>query len=241
MPDMNKILRKSKVIYDPFMDFVNDCTLKEFLSTFRSPFLVGQDLYQGDMMEKTIQEYNPTFRFVGGEIPAVDPTRTINRHIFYLNAPDIIINDTRYNIGRTSNNDIVVVDYSISKQHAIIVKRNNRFYVVDQGATNGTTLNGSKLKPEVEHSIRANDLIAFGRLGFVFMSPMRLFRICRVYSGLESTLDTEFLGILKYIRTPALEKIAAQINVQTEGLSKSDVVRAILRHLTPGQILERLF
>ena len=241
MPNMNKMIRKSKVIYDPFMAFVNQCTLKDFLSTFRNPFLVGQDLYQGDMMEKTIQEYNPTFRFVAGEAPIIDQNKTINRHIFFLNAPDIITNDTRYNIGRVSDRDIVIVDYSISKNHATIVKRHNRFYVIDQGATNGTSLNGVQLNPEIEYSIRANDLLAFGRLGFVFMSPMRLFRVCRVYSGLGSTLNSEFLSILRHIKTPALEKVAAQINVQTEGLSKSDIVRAILKHLTPAQILERIF
>ena len=99
------------------------------------------------MVEKTIQEYNPTFRFQSNEEGNLEESSTINKHIFFLHYPDVAAKETRYSIGRTSNNDITIVDYTISKLHAVIIKRQHRFIIVDQGATNGTTLNMARLDP----------------------------------------------------------------------------------------------
>ena len=52
MKDLSKLFEHTKVRYDPFMEYIENCTLQEFLFAFRYPFLVGQDLYQGDMKEK---------------------------------------------------------------------------------------------------------------------------------------------------------------------------------------------
>ena len=150
MADAQQFLRGSKVLYGPFMKFAGSCSLKNFLLTFQGPFLVGQDLYQGEMVEKTIQEYNPTFRFQSNEEGNLEESSTINKHIFFLHYPDVAAKETRYSIGRTSNNDITIVDYTISKLHAVIIKRQHRFIIVDQGATNGTTLNMTRLDPNKE-------------------------------------------------------------------------------------------
>jgi len=239
MADVQDFLRESKILYGPFMKFATTSSLKEFLMTFQSPFLVGQDLYQGELMEKTIRGYNPTVKFQGNE-DADAQSNTLNKHIFYFHSDAEIGNDVRFKVGRTSNNDVVIVDYTISKQHAVIIRRQNRFLISDQGATNGTTLNMKKLEPNTEHLLKGNDLLAFGRLGFVIMKPIKLFLISRHHSNLGHTIQSEFIDILRYVKRHRLDKLAADIGIRQEG-SKQDLVRRLLTKLQAEQILERLF
>ena len=239
MADVQDFLRESKILYGPFMKFATTSSLKEFLMTFQSPFLVGQDLYQGELMEKTIRGYNPTVKFQGNE-DADAQSNTLNKHIFYFHSDAEIGNDVRFKVGRTSNNDVVIVDYTISKQHAVIIRRQNRFLISDQGATNGTTLNMKKLEPNTEHLLKGNDLLAFGRLGFVIMKPIKLFLISRHHSNLGHTIQSEFIDILRYVKRHRLDKLAADIGIRQEG-SKQDLVRRLLTKLQAEQVLERLF
>ena len=239
MADVQQFLRESKVLYDPFMKFATTYSLKEFLMTFQSPFLVGQDLYQGELMEKTIRGYNPTVKFQGND-DADAQSNTLNKHIFYFHSAAEVSKEVRFTIGRTSNNDVVIVDYTISKQHAVIIRRQNRFLIVDQGATNGTTLNMTKLEPNTEHLLKGNDLLAFGRLGFVIMKPIKLFLISRHHANLSHTIQTEFIDILRYVKRHRLDKIATDVGIRQEG-SKQDLVRRLLTKLNAEQVLERLF
>lgn len=71
-------------------------------------------------------------------------------------------------IGRSSRNDIVLKDSTISKQHAKVVERNGRFWLYDLGSTNGTRLNGRLLREPT--LLEPDDEIQFGdhvRLRFV--------------------------------------------------------------------------
>ena len=241
MADAQQFLRGSKVLYSPFMKFAGSCSLKEFLLTFQGPFLVGQDLYQGEMVEKTIQEYNPTFRFQSNDVDNLEKSSTINKHIFFLHYPDTVVKETRYSIGRTSNNDLAIVDYTISKQHAVIIKRQHRFIIVDQGDTNGTTQNMVRLEPNKEYPLKHNDLIAFGRLGFVIMKPINLSLVTRTHLGLTHTIRSEFLNILKYVKTHKIQKVALDIGIDNIEGNKKDLVQRLLKKLTIEQILIRLF
>ena len=49
-------------------------------------------------------------------------------------------------IGRDPNSDIVIEDIEVSKNHLTITRKGNTYLVEDQNSTNGTFLNGKKLK-----------------------------------------------------------------------------------------------
>ncbi len=49
-------------------------------------------------------------------------------------------------IGRDPNSDIVIEDIEVSKKHLAITRKGNTFQIEDQNSTNGTFLNGKKLK-----------------------------------------------------------------------------------------------
>jgi len=72
-------------------------------------------------------------------------------------------------IGRDPNSDIVIEDIEISKNHLTITRKGNTYLVEDQNSTNGTFINGKKLKKPT--TIKNGDLISLGKnqvLEFVY-------------------------------------------------------------------------
>ena len=244
MKDIRTMVRQTKVIYEPFKDFIGQSSLKDFLQTFQYPFLVGKDLYEGDLREKTMQEYNPTFRFQGTTEPehAIENLSAINKSLFLLKPIyEKNIKSTIFTVGRTDKNDIIIIDYSISKEHASITMRNNRYYVTDNGATNGVTINSKKIEAKTEYPIKPKDKIIFGRLGFIFMRPIDIFIAFRQHIDLEDTLLVELVSILEFVKKRQLEQLGVSIGIEGSNHSKSSLVKALLLKLTPIQLLERLF
>ena len=244
MKDIRTMVRQTKVIYQPFKDFIGQSSLKDFLQTFQYPFLVGKDLYEGDLREKTMQGYNPTFRFQGTIEPdhAIQNLSAINKSLFFLKPLyEKQMESTIFTVGRTDENDIIIIDYSISKEHACITMRNNRYYVTDNGATNGVTINSKKIEAKTEYPLKPKDNIIFGRLGFILMRPIDIFITFRQHVDHEDTLLVELVSILKFVKKRQLDRLGASIGINGAKHSTSSLVKAILLELTPIQLLERLF
>ena len=73
-------------------------------------------------------------------------------------------------IGRTSKHDLVIDNYAVSANHAIIKKDGNRYVVKDSNSKNGTFLNGVT----VDHAILKNgDVITIGNHALVFLDRGR--------------------------------------------------------------------
>jgi adenylate cyclase len=49
-------------------------------------------------------------------------------------------------VGRTPDNQVILVDPSVSRRHAVLKRDGERWFVEDQGSTNGVQLNGSPVK-----------------------------------------------------------------------------------------------
>jgi len=73
------------------------------------------------------------------------------------------------NFGRTSDNDVVIYDPNVSRRHFHIVARGQDFVVEDLGSSNGTTLNGSKVKSQV---LQTGDQLSVGDAVFVFQAAV---------------------------------------------------------------------
>ncbi len=68
-------------------------------------------------------------------------------------------------LGRNESNDIWVNNNNASRRHALIQKRNNGFQIKDQGSTNGTWVNGKRIKRATR--IKIGDQIVVGDTEFV--------------------------------------------------------------------------
>ena len=80
----------------------------------------------------------------------------------------ILVWDARsISIGRGPDNDLVVDDDEISRKHALIEKKDDRFAIGDYRTGNGTFVNGQRVQQSAE--IHAGDVIRIGKLELEFV------------------------------------------------------------------------
>ena len=74
-------------------------------------------------------------------------------------------------VGRTSENDIAIPEYSVSKRHCIIARVDGEYRLTDMGSTNGTIVDGMPLVPQKPRRLRGGETVSLGRLMLVFYFP----------------------------------------------------------------------
>lgn len=72
-----------------------------------------------------------------------------------------------YRIGRINENEIVIPHKSISSHHAELNKEGNDYLVKDLDSTNGTRVNGERIKTA---KLRRNDLLRVGNIELLYES-----------------------------------------------------------------------
>lgn len=79
-------------------------------------------------------------------------------------------------LGRTANNDLVVVDGSISRFHAWFHqdRRSGAWSVADAGSKNGTRVRGVKLEPKKPAALVGGERLRFGKVDAKFLTPPQL-------------------------------------------------------------------
>jgi len=74
-------------------------------------------------------------------------------------------NGVRFTIGRTRDCDLCLADLSVSRMHALLVRREDGWVLSDLGSHNGTRLNGWLVREPVQ--VRAGDRVEFGSMAFI--------------------------------------------------------------------------
>lgn len=76
-------------------------------------------------------------------------------------------------VGRTSNNDVVLDDGSVSRFHAWMIHdaTTGRWALTDAGSKNGTFLNGAALKAKTPTPLTDRARLRFGQVELVFYAP----------------------------------------------------------------------
>lgn len=65
-------------------------------------------------------------------------------------------------IGRSRSCDITLPDATMSRDHAVLMRREEGWFIIDTNSKAGTFVNGTKLKPTVRARIHPGDTIAMG-------------------------------------------------------------------------------
>jgi hypothetical protein len=77
-------------------------------------------------------------------------------------------------IGRDAKNEVVLESAAVSREHAAVVLRDDRWYVEDRGSFNGTYLNGTRVVPGTPLPLRHADRISVGTETFIFSWPAQV-------------------------------------------------------------------
>jgi hypothetical protein len=189
---------KGRIAHDKLRDFVSKVSLPEFTEMAAHPFLVGKELYDGEIKKKTAPTASGTstmtFNVAALRSHPHHKTTKLNKtqldtddknydggitHAVYIlkkrrfSAPD---EKNIIKIGRAMDNDIVIADFVISKCHAQIVLFHDMYFVVDMKSTNGTKVNDKEVAPGMKVQLQINSTLAFGRYCFVLAHPLQVYR-----------------------------------------------------------------
>ncbi len=76
-------------------------------------------------------------------------------------------------VGRTSNNDLVIDDPSVSRFHAWFQQHEETgaWSLADAGSKNGSQLSGNRLKPKRPTALPAEARLQFGKVDVTFLIP----------------------------------------------------------------------
>jgi hypothetical protein len=74
-------------------------------------------------------------------------------------------------IGRTSDNDLAIPEYSISKKHCVLAKVGDEMRLTDCGSTNGTLVNGVQLEANKPYTLLGGEKVTMGRFALLFHLP----------------------------------------------------------------------
>jgi DNA-binding response OmpR family regulator len=90
----------------------------------------------------------------------------------YLTDPfgqEHLLEKSNTRMGRAMENEIVILDKRSSREHALIRRQGRKLILEDLKSTNGTYLNGERLK--VPMDLHDGDTIAIGDMEFAFHDP----------------------------------------------------------------------
>ena len=76
----------------------------------------------------------------------------------------------RQTLGRSTNNDVVINDRSVSSIHAWIINHHGHYAITNTLSTNGTFVNGKRIHEAI---LKHDDHIRLGQVEFVFLTRER--------------------------------------------------------------------
>ena len=147
----------------------------------------------------------------------------------------------RITIGRDPSCNIVLDHVSISRVHAYVEERNGKYYIADNGSTNGVLLNGKKLLGRKE--LKEKDIILITNSKLVFTAGSI------VYCMAKSGISVETKNVLKQVGKKKLticDNVNLTINpgelvaiIGGSGAGKTSIMNCISGYSTPtsGQVL----
>lgn len=147
---------------------------EDFVKLVYYPVLVGAAFFSGAAWQREDDSSDT----LGGRVRKKDgkEIRSLALDIFPLiKNPSSNADDRLFSVGRSISSDLRMNDPTLSKKHARIEVKEEKFYLVDLESSNGTKVNAVPLQPFVPKEIRVGDKIGFGRYDFIFMTPGQLY------------------------------------------------------------------
>jgi serine phosphatase RsbU (regulator of sigma subunit)/pSer/pThr/pTyr-binding forkhead associated (FHA) protein len=145
-------------------------------------------------------------------------------------------------IGRSSSNDLTFNHLSLSRHHARIIKRDDKYFLEDTGSRNGSFLNGIRIHQATP--LKPGDVIQLGEITLRFVLPfaekVQVTDTSPVV-GMEATfmIDSDQINFLSYaeeIRSGAFQ--ADQVAVENMWPALNKAAAALITHYPVDQLVE---
>jgi phosphoserine phosphatase RsbU/P len=145
-------------------------------------------------------------------------------------------------IGRSSSNDLTFNHLSLSRHHARIIKRDDKYFLEDTGSRNGSFLNGIRIHQAT--ALKPGDVIQLGEITLRFVLPfsekVQVTDTSPVV-GMEATfmIDSDQINFLSYaeeIRSGAFQ--ADQVAVENMWPALNKAAAALITHYPVDQLVE---
>lgn len=217
------------------------------------PFLIGKQLLEGDLFEQSLKGMNATCLFQADEVPESlnsSNESAITRAIYmvrknqFLEEPPIEDGEdpNAITLGRSSNNDITINDYAISKKHASITYKNGEYLIEDTGSTNGVSINGRKLEFGEKAVLFPKATVNFGRFSFLFVHPLEIYYRILASQKDGIPLKDDLMKIARECDISTLRHIAdlkkCPLSIKP---TKLEILNYMSSTLTENQIIDWLY
>ena len=106
-------------------------------------------------------------------------------------AREVPLSGSRLTLGRTEPADLVINDQSLSRVHASINRDGDRVWIIDEGSTNGSLVNGAAV-PASGTPLRDGDEIYRAATADLFRGAFEVQTVIilkDLYADLENTID----------------------------------------------------
>lgn len=141
-----------------------------------------------------------------------------------------------YTIGRSPDNDIQIMDNTISRKHLKIYKKKSGYFIKDLKSKNGTFVNGERVQAGAEIEVKAGMPLAIGRV-FIHLNENYKDE-ARADRDLEALDD---IDLSKELGGPSAELVRDRPNTPQKNMSLIAKVNDVLKEaLGINEILEKM-
>jgi sigma-B regulation protein RsbU (phosphoserine phosphatase) len=112
----------------------------------------------------------------------------------------LFLDHTPFTIGRKMEKDLAIADPRVSRDHALIISENGKFFVEDQGSKHGTFVNGERVQRK---PLQRNDRLEFGARDTIYA----VFHPQHVTTNTARDFLSQISGIQISKETTDLEKL----------------------------------
>ncbi len=113
-------------------------------------------------------------------------TKSLHRRIWRVEKARFGPETKNVRLGRSSENDIIIPEYSISQTHCEFSRTSEGEHrLLDLGAHNGTLINGVKLQPHALTPLESEDEVVIGRYLFEFLDSRTFTTRVAVMAGFQ--------------------------------------------------------
>ncbi len=134
------------------------------------------------VLPRTFDTQGGTVLSTGNPPPAPG---TGTQFVQFLQKTDRNAMKDKVTIGRSNNNDIIILHNSVSKFHAYFDCREGIWTLTDMGSTNGTFLDGKRIHEGQHYPARSGNVLRFGGVAAYFFTSKGFYDYTVIYRKMK--------------------------------------------------------